>query len=234
MRFPPLLTPNNLVRVTDEANAAAFGGSARFAPFTLSCSVIGPWLTASFDEPAFPTGQPIGRLTLLGPFASFIRTAMDDGSGCVLTLASGAGRQPWEVVSSVEWTASGDSSPVWVFCFCRPFRPGVLVGGGSCPTAPEAPFETRFRMSGGPATQTYGTISGLPAGNYVARYNLAAENTGASWFYAYPGNCTGLIDPGAYPVSGVRPVTIAAGQPMRLFFSSISGTNSVYVEVEPA
>lgn len=232
MRWPPSLTINNFVRVSDDAYAAGTGLFSRFSPFGQDVNVIGPWLSASFDNPLFGTGEPIMRLTLVGPPTSRVRTKLHDTYGSVITLADGKGGQQWEVVSTVEWTADGETDVAWVFCFCRPFLAGPRISGTTCPGAPTFPLGVPFSMWSDPATEGHAMRSTLAPGDYLVKYSIVSSAPVAPAFASYTGSCMviGVIDP---QWSGSFTVPVSAGNTLRLFFASPSHPATVYVTVVP-
>lgn len=233
MRFPPSLSVNNFVRVTDDAYASAGFVTQRFPSFGMDVSVIGPWLSASFDNPAIQTGAPIMRLTLVGNPPQRIRTVLEDTRGSVLTLADGAGGQKWEVVSKLEWVPDGETQPTWVFVFARPFVAGPLVSSPFCPGSATAPLDTTFVMRADPATEGHASISTLAPGDYTISYSIIPSAPGTPGFTAYQGSCVVVGFIGTPPLSGTFTVTVSAGNTLRLFFASSLVPAICYVRVTP-
>jgi hypothetical protein len=230
MRFPPLLTINNFVKASDEAYVAETFQLPRFPVFGMDVSVIGPWLSASFDNPAFPTGAPIMRLTLVGAPPQRIRTVNDDEHGTVLMLADGAGGQRWEVVSKVEWVADGETAIAWVFCFCRPLAGYPLVSGSTCEASPDAPLNETFILRADPTTDGHAKIAVLPPGVYTVQWSTVQDAPGPVGFTSYTGSCqvVGII--GSNPM-GTMNVTVSAGNTLRLYFASATTPARCYVFV---
>lgn len=166
MRWPPPLSPNNTARVTDAAFVRATGQPQRFAPFSLPIAFIGPWLSASFDNPAIDTGEPIGRGTLVGDPPVRVRSVTQDTHGAVVALADGAGAQQWEIVSTLEWHADGDAGLSWVFCFMRQLDPVDLVGAPVCENGVVVELDEWLTVRVPAGGYSWFRVNGLPTAGY--------------------------------------------------------------------
>lgn len=231
MRWPPLLTVNNFLQVSDAAYVQATTDVQRFPPFGMDACVIGPWLAASFDNATWQTGDPIMRFTLIGAPAHRIRTVASDTHGAVVRLADGASAQEWEVVSTLEWVPDGETIPAWVFCFARP-RPVVApVGGDACLTAMVGSLDTPFTMYAPGSTSRHVRFPSLPAGTYTVRWSIVCPSTSPPALWIEQDTCT----IGGSPVSslsGVTPIAIGAGHDLTVNLTAGLQWARMYVTVE--
>lgn len=230
MRFPPSLSVNNRVQVSDGAYVAATLNASRFSPFSIDVSVIGPWLSASFDNPEFQTGAPIMRLTMVGNPSQRIRTVVDDTHGSLLRLGDGAAGQAWEVVSKMEWVPDGETVPAWVLCFCRPGSVGVAIGGNACGSSAVGSLDTVFQMVAPATMESHVHFPDLAPGVYTVGWSIETFGGALPAFTVYKGGCAVMADAVPGP-SGTSVITIGAGEVLRINMNGIPNAALAYVRV---
>lgn len=101
--FPPSLSPNNKVFITDERSVAETGIS-RFANYQQEAVIYWPWLSWNeIDVAVGPDQRAIPRLTLIGESGHRLFSVAADGIGAIVKVGSAASDQAWEVIHNFDW-----------------------------------------------------------------------------------------------------------------------------------
>lgn len=143
MFFPPSLSPNGKVFVTDQRNIDV-NGIARFAPYEQSCVTYWPWLSWNeIDVVVGPDQRAIPRATLIGDSGHVLFSVAHDSIGACMVFQSAANAQVWEVIHNFDWFAPNalikEFSIAWLRLYVPagpPVAPVPITGGSSWATAP--------------------------------------------------------------------------------------------------
>lgn len=151
--FPPSLSPNNEVKVTDGRHSAE-RGSNRFEAYTQEAVIYWPWLSwDQIDVTVGPDQRAIPRLTLIGNPPHKLYSVAADEIGSIIYVGSGLNAQAWEVIHNFDWMDPGSSVKKFAVAWLRLWTaaepappPTAITGGVSWSTAVAVAYATPYQV----------------------------------------------------------------------------------------
>jgi hypothetical protein len=191
--FPPSLSPNNKVHVSDERNVAE-RGIARFANYIQDAVVYWPWLSWNeIDVAVGPDQRAIPRCTLVGDSGHNMFSVAADQIGAIVRFGSVAQDQLWEVIHNFDWFDYGEIVKKFTVLWCRLWVPPIaaapvpIVGGPNWAGAVELELNTLY-VTTLAATETY--VKATPvSGPFTwsqTKKNAAPPDVGSLFYHGLP------------------------------------------------